>query len=193
MSEETTSAPVEQPENTSGVNGKEQKDFVAYESFQKALNEKKTAQSKLSEYEKELQTLREEKLQREGKTEELVDTYRKQILELNESMSKKEKTYAWNTLTGEIKREALKLGCVDPDKLIRLMDDEDLRSINVGEDFTIDKNSLTQVIEKNKKDNFFLFNSSNKIASAGVPSKTAPNAKEKTEQDIFEDYIKGLK
>lgn len=168
MKDENNQAPVEQTDQTSGENS--QQDQVKYETFQKLLNEKKNVQGKLSEYEAELQSLREEKLQREGNHEKLIEDLRKKNTELSTNLSKKDQSYAWNTLTSEIKREAMRAGCENPDKLIRLLDDEDLRSIEVGENFSIDKQSLSAVLEKAKRENSFLFKSSNKITANGNPS-----------------------
>ena len=168
MKDENNQAPVEQTDQASGENS--QQDQVKYETFQKLLNEKKNVQGKLSEYEAELQSLREEKLQREGNHEKLIEDLRKKNTELSTNLSKKDQSYAWNTLTSEIKREAMRAGCENPDKLIRLLDDEDLRSIEVGENFSIDKQSLSAVLEKAKRENSFLFKSSNKITANGNPS-----------------------
>lgn len=189
MSEESKS-PVEQDVNAGGKN--EVKDTVAYESFQKVLGEKKNAQAKLSQYEQELQTLREEKLQREGKNEELISTYKQKYEQVSKKYEETQKQYAWSTLTGEIKREALKHGCTDPDKLIRLMEDEDLRSIEVGDNFNIDKESLSSVIERSKKDNHFLFKSTTPVAANGRPvasvKKTEKRISDMSREELEELY-----
>jgi hypothetical protein len=188
-------APVEQSDATSGVSDKVN-DAVSYESYKKALNEKKNYQAKLSEYEQEVQRLREEKMSAEGKKDELLSTYQKKVQDLSEKLDKTTKHYAWNTLTGEIKREAMKHGCTDPDKLIRLMDDEDLRSIEIGENFTIDNKAIEQVIEKNKKDNFFLFKTAGKPIANGIPNtKPVDDSKEdlsKLSLDELKQRVKEL-
>ena len=53
------------------------------------------------------------------------------------------------------------------------MSDDDLRELsqNINEDFTIDQSALKNVIEKNKKENFFLFESSSKTTVNGNPNK----------------------
>lgn len=188
-------APVEQSDATSGVTDKAN-DAVSYESYKKALNEKKNYQAKLSEYEQEVQRLREEKMSAEGKKDELLSTYQKKVQDLSEKLDKTTKHYAWNTLTSEIKREAMKHGCTDPDKLIRLMDDEDLRSIEIGENFSIDNKAIESVIEKNKKDNFFLFKTGSKPIANGIPNtKPIDDSKEdlkKLSLDELKQKVKEL-
>ena len=179
--EKEQKSPVEQASDASGKD--EKKDFVAYESFQKAVSEKKNAQEKLSKYEQELQQLREEKLQREGKNEELIQTYKQRYEETNKRLEETNKKYAWSTLTGSIEREAIKHGCTDPKKLIRLMDDDDLRSIDVGENFKINGDSLERLIEKSKKDNHFLFKTTPPLAANGNPT-TKIEKKDKPLKDM---------
>lgn len=182
--------PVDQTDKASGDADK--KDSVSFDSFQKALKEKKAAQSKLTEYEKELEKLRVEKLEAEGKKDELISSYKKRLDELESKVKQKDQMYAWTTLTGEIKREAMKVGCKDPDKLIRLLSDDDLKSIEVGEDFRINNDSLKEVIEKSKKENYFLFESSTKQVANGVPSKKAPEEPQKELSKMSLDEIKEL-
>ena len=188
MSEEVQ-APVEQADKASGESV-EGKDSVSLASYQKVLKEKKSFQSRLSEYESKMQRLEEEKLQAEGKKEELLDNYKKRVQELESKLDKTSKSYAWNTLTGSIKTEAIKAGCKDPEKLIRLMDDEDLRAIEIGENFAINTESLKEIIEKNKKENYFLFETSQKQASVGNPSKRPPEEPKKSIKDMTLSELK---
>ena len=51
------------------------------------------------------------------------------------------------------------------------MSDDDLKSIEIGENFSIDNESLKNVIEKSKTDNYFLFKTSSKSVANGNPSK----------------------
>lgn len=182
------------PVDTAQASGENQQheDKVAYSSFQKVLNEKKTTQSKLSEVEKELAKYREKEMETQGKTQELIDGYRKRVDELESTLNKTKKTFAWNTVSNTIKAEAAKLGCQDPDKLIRLMDDQDLQALNVDENFNLDRETLSKVLEKNKKENYFLFKESAPKAAMGVPSNE-PKKVKKTQEDILNEYVKNIR
>lgn len=180
--------PVEQPSTPVAT---EENNHVAYESFQKVLNEKKAAQIKAEQTQSELQKLRDEKLEREGKQSELIEQYRKQISELEGNLTKTKQSYGWNTVKSELSRIAQLEGCTNPDKLIKLMSDDDLNAIEVGENFAIDTESVKKVIERNKKDNHFLFKTTQ---SAVVNSN--PNNKISTkerEEDISKLSIDELK
>lgn len=184
-------APVEQSENTGGDSDKS-KDSVSYESYQKALKEKKTFQSKATEYETLIEQLRQEKAMAEGNKDEVINTLKKQTEELKAKLDKTTKTYAWSTLTGEVKREAMRHGCKDPEKLIRLMSDDDLRSIEIGENFSISGDSLKELIEKNKKENHFLFESSSKQAAQGTPGKQPPVEPKKQLKDMTVEELRSM-
>lgn len=187
MSEEVN-APAGQTDDASGKSEKTS-ESVAYDTYRKSVNAEKNAKARAAELESELLKIRQEKDLAEGNKDKVIDDLRKRYESLEGEFKKTKTTYAWSTLTGEIKREAIRNGCKDPDKFIRLMDDEDLRAIEVGEDFSISKDSLEKVITKGKKDNFFLFEGGNKIAANGTPSTRAP-VEEKNLKDLSLDELK---
>lgn len=195
MVEENQNAPVGQSEETSG-NSEKKADSVAYESYMKALNEKKNAQAKLSEYEQELQKLREEKLEREGKIEELNTQYRSERDQYKSELEKTKQQYAWNSLTNSIKAEASKHGCLDTDLLIKAIEDDDLKRINVGEDFSIDMDSLSSVIADTKKKRPMLFKNTSVPVANGTPNtkpKPKNNLKDMSLDELREAYKNSYK
>lgn len=186
--EEQQQAPVEQPANASGE--AEKKDHVSFDSYQKLLREKKNFQAKYSELEGQIATLRQEKDLAEGNKDKVIEELRKQNQSLKSEYESTKKTYAWSVLTGEIKREAIKNGCKDPEKLLRLMSDDDLRSLEIGDNFDINPASLKDLIEKNKKENHFLFESSSKSVAPGQVGVKAPIKEEKKLKDMTLEELK---
>jgi hypothetical protein len=189
---ESTQAPAEQTVDASGKTEKPS-ETVAYDTYRKSVNAEKNAKARAAELEAELQKIKQEKDLADGNKDKVISELMKKAETLENEFKKTKSTYAWSALTGEIKRTAAKHGCKDPEKLIKLMDDEDFNSIEVGEDFSIKQETLENVINKSKKENHFLFDSSNKIAAPGKPGTAAPNRVEKTEAQLFDEYIKGLK
>lgn len=186
---EQDQAPVEQADSASGESAKA-KDSVSFESHQKLLKEKKSLLSKYSELESMVASLRQEKDIAEGNKDKVIEELKKQNQQIKSEFEKTKQTYTWSTLTSEIKREAAKNGCKDPDKLLRLMSDDDLRSLEIGEDFSIDSGSLKELIEKNRKENHFLFESSPKQAAPGTPGKKPPIEPEKSIKELSLDELK---
>jgi hypothetical protein len=188
---EQDQAPVGQEDSASGESAKT-KDSVSYDSYQKLLKEKKSVLSKYSELENQVAQLRQEKDMAEGNKDKVIEELKKQNQQIKSEYEKTKQTYTWSTLTGEIKREAMKHGCKDPDKLLRLMSDDDLRSLEIGEDFSINSDGLKEIMEKNKKENHFLFESSPKAAAVGVPGKKAPVEPDKNIKDMTIDELRSL-
>lgn len=182
--------PVEQTEKASGeaVNGKQ--DHVAYSSYMKALHEKKLAQEKLSDYEARLQELEEQKLSAEGKKDELIDTYKSQLDDYKNKLQATHRDFAWRTLQKEFDKEASRQNCINSQKLLKLIDKDDLATIEIGEDFSVNTESLVSIIEKSKKENPFLFDPNNvKAAAIGTPQI---KPKENKDNDIKKLSMKEL-
>lgn len=197
--EEVTQAPVEQSAKARGE-AVILKDSVSIESHQKLLREKKTFQAKAqelestkSQLEQRLAELEQEKDLASGNKDKVIDEQKKKIDALSSEFEKTKQTYVYKTITSEIKREALRYGCKDPEKLLRLIADEDMRGLEITDDYSISKESLSSLMEKVKKEEYFLFDSSNKAVAAGLPGKKMLDGKPKTDKEIFEAYIKTLK
>ena len=188
--ETNENSPVEKPEETSGSEGKRE-DLIPYSTHQKLLKEKKNAQSRIEQYEQELKRLKDEKLASEGNKDQLLENYKKELDEIKDQLSNKEKTFAWKTITSSIKEEALKNGCTNPDKLVRLLEDKDLKALEVGEDYSIEPQSLKQLIEKSKSENDFLFKKTVAVADS-TPNTQTPQTKPKSEKELFESYIDSI-
>ena len=170
--EETKKDPVDQTQQASGDETSKEKDFVKHESYLKVLNEKKAKQAEAEKLASELKEFKQEKMKRDGKQSELLTTYEKEIAELKGKLQNTNKNYAWSTVTGAIKSAAKLAGCTDSEKLIRLMSDEDLKDLStqLDDSFQVPKETLGKLIEKNKKENHFLFKSTEKKTAKGNPA-----------------------
>jgi hypothetical protein len=141
------------------------KDSVAYETYQKVLSEKKKRDSELDSVTKELQKLKEEKLNADGKKDELLTEYKKKYDDLDGKFKGAVGKFAMKTLTDSVEKEALKSGCLNAKALVKLIE---LSDIEVNEDFEVDQDALKKAIENVKTENPFMF------------SKSAPQFKDVT-------------
>jgi hypothetical protein len=197
MEDVNEKTPVEQPEQTSGKPEQttEKENQVAYETYQKVLKEAKAAKERAKradELEAQLRQREEEELEKKGNYEELLARAREEANKFKDELKAHQQKYAWKTLTSKIELKAKEMGCKDPTKLIRLMDDSDLKSIQIGEDLSIDSESLESVLEKAKKENDFLFGDSAKKFVNGTPTQT-PKQAAKSHEEIYSNYIETLK
>jgi hypothetical protein len=130
------------------------KDVVQYDSYKKVLGEKKKLDEKLSAYEKELATLRDEKLSAEGKTAELLETTKKRLVETEGKYKKAVGSFAYTLVSSKVEAEAVKLGCNNINDLLAL---SDLSEIEVDDDFKVNVDQVKALVEKQRKERAYLF------------------------------------
>lgn len=150
-----------QPEaQASGSEGDKQhstsgSDSVKYDTYKKLLGEKKAADQRLKSLEEKLNTLEVEKMSAEGNKDELIQKLQDQVRGLQDSLKQKDQAYAFTTLGSQVKTEAAKMGCQDPDSLVKLMD---LSGIPVDPDsYTGDVDNIRMMLEDQKKARPFFF------------------------------------
>jgi hypothetical protein len=109
------------------------------------LDEMTQLKEKLAKYE-------EEKLLKDQDREKVISTLQKEVNKYKSESMKTKSQFAYKEVTNQIKTEALKQGCINPEKLIKLLPEEDLKTLTVDEQFNIDQDALKNIIEKAKKD-----------------------------------------
>jgi len=130
-------------------------DSVKYDTYKKVLGEKKAADQRMRELEDKLNSFEVEKMQAEGNSIELIKKLQADLTLTRESLKKKDQAYAFATLGSQVKTEAAKMGCQDPDSLIKLMD---LQGIPVDPDtFRGDTDNIRMMLESEKKSRPFFF------------------------------------
>lgn len=191
--EEVKTDPVGQTQEAGGTEENQQtqiEDVVKYESYKKVLSEAKVAKKELKQLKAELEAKRQAELEAKGNYQEVIDTLKRQKEELETKYKTTVEKSQWEKVTGSIKSEALKAGCLNPDKLIRLLDKNDFETLR-AEDGEIRAESLNQLMEKVKRENDFLFKKASVQVNDATPASGVPRM-EKTENELFEDYIKNL-
>ena len=154
-------------DETSGQVGKNQ---VSYDSYQKALTEKKNAQAKMAELENKLKEFEQDKLQAQGKKDELIQSLQKQLKETTTDFSKTKANYAMKAVTAQVEKRAAEMGCVDSDLLTKAMNLESLKVSVVDDDFNVDGESLTTQLEMVRKSKPYLFKQAGPQIKDGVPN-----------------------
>ncbi len=139
------------------VEQNQQKDTVAYESYKKLLGEKKRRDAQLRDAMSKLEALEQADMESKGKQTELIDSLRKQLSEQQQREKEKDQRNAWNSVKSQITQAALENGCTAPSKLIKLLDKADLDTLQVDDDYSVNRDDLTRLMEKAKKDNEFIF------------------------------------
>lgn len=159
---------------------KPKQDVVSHDTYKKVLDEKKAMQARLQAFEAK----EKEELAKSGKFQELYEAEKAAREKLEKEAREERAVFAYTSVASQVKSEALKLGCMRPDALERLLDLDEL-SGKVGKNFVVDQDALKAFVEKAAKDHDYLF----KKEAAGF--RDAPPSKEKPEGKLtYEDWLK---
>lgn len=166
-------------------------DKVAYETYKKTLSEVKRERAEKRELLEKLQAIELEKQQANGDKDKVIETLRTKLNEVTTEAKKIEKNYVWNTIQGQIKNEAISQGCVNPDKLIKLMSKDDLSSVEIDDHFNVNRDDLTRLMDEAKKQHsdIGLFKSK-KSEVHDVTSHNIPKTPVKSKDELSKDEIK---
>lgn len=130
---------------------KDKHDGIAYDSYQKAVSQKKAAQQRIAELEAKLTTVEQGKMQAEGKKDELIAALRKQTQELESKYKQSQSSYTWNVVGAQIKAELAARGVSNPDKALtyaKAVHKDDLGAIEVDSDFSVNKADMQRFVDK---------------------------------------------
>lgn len=135
----------------------QESDSVAYSTYRKVVGKSKKVMSENEELRNQLQGIEQNKMQADGRKDELIKALRDELNGVKEVSQKDKQSYAWNIFSENIKTEAAKRGCLNPSKLIKLLDKEDLGSVEVDDNYRVNGDDLTRLMDKAMKENEFLF------------------------------------
>lgn len=193
MTEENKDPVGTQPEVASGTPEKKEKEVVAYDSYRKAVSEKKSYQDRAAAAEAKLKEYEQQELQAKGKYEELVSSLKEENSRLKNDLTNERKSYYWSKVENAVKTKAVEAGCVNPDKLLRLVDENSLKALEVDDKWNVSDKDLEFLIAEAKKENDFLFKKKSANVVDGVPVDTPNVARQKpvkklTNEELREQY-----
>lgn len=172
-------------------------DKVAYETYKKVLGEKKKMQSEFLSMQEKLKAIELEKQQAEGNKDDVINSLRTQLNEEKSQKQEIKKNFVWNTIQGQIKNEAISQGCVNPDKLIKLMSKDDLASVEIDDSFNVNKEDLTRLMDDAKKQHadIGLFKAKRSevhdVTNHNIP-KTPVKSKEQLSKDEIKQQLRNM-
>jgi hypothetical protein len=142
---------------------------------QRLLGEKKKEQEKRRELESRLTALEQEKLEAEGNKEELIKALKAQVGEVTRKYNQATVNYAEKLVSAQITQKAKDFGCIDTELLTKAID---INELEVGEDFSVDSQTLeSQLLEIRKKKPYLFKNDAPKFRDGAPASKGAAGQK----------------
>jgi seryl-tRNA synthetase len=161
--------------STSGANGNGSaatiKDPTAYESKQRELlAEVKKERDARKILETRMLELDQQKMQAEGKKDEVISQLNKQITDLRDAEKKKTSKYAFKVVKEKVAAKASSLGAIDTETLLKIVDLNALQVSVVDDDFEVDEDSITNTLETLRKEKPFLFKQAGPTIKDGTPN-----------------------
>jgi small-conductance mechanosensitive channel len=142
---------------------------------QRLLAEKKKEQERRKELEAKLTVVETERLEAEGKKDELIKALKTQVAETAKKLNSATATYAQRLVEAQVSQKAKEFGCIDTELLTKALD---INSLEVSEDFTIDSSSLEAQLNDIRKTKPYLFkNDAPKFRDGAPASKGATGQK----------------
>ena len=176
----------------SGASEKKDQDMVAYQTYQKVLQEKKARDERLAEYEAKLKQYEQSDLERKGQYDSLISQLKEENNKLKQTVSERDRAYIMSKVNSAIATKALEAGCRNTDKLLRLIDKEKIESLEVDENYNVDMRSVEFLINEAKQENDFLFKNSRVNVTDANPVDRPVVAPEKQVKDMTMEEIKNL-
>lgn len=149
-------------------------DKVAYETYKRTLSEAKKYKSQYSEMQSKLEQYEREKLQAEGKKDEVIQKLMKEKEELYSNLTKTKQEFAYNQIRTQVELKAKEMGCVDTDALTKLVDFDGL---DVLDGYKVSPQSLEMVLTKAKQEKSYLFSRPAPTIRDGAPNNSVSNGK----------------
>jgi hypothetical protein len=151
------------------------------------LSKLKETGDKMKEMEKQLYSLKSDKLTAEGKKDELIETLKEQL----DGEKKRNQEVTWKAVSRQIGMEAAKRGCKNVDTLMKVVDFKGA-SIDM-ENFTVANDDINLILDKAMKDHDYLFDKGMKGPKDAGPGKsveTKTNLKDLKTSDLIDLYKK---
>jgi len=142
------------------------KDSVSYDSHRKLLGEKKKFQAELQEKSERLEKLEQERMEAEGKKDELIQMYKRKLEETEGKLKSAVGNFATHSVSSKFTEEALKQGCIDTELLLAITD---VKSFDYDDNFNPDAEQIRMMVEDYKKNKPHLFQKAVPNIKDGIP------------------------
>lgn len=157
------------------VNAETKSDNIpSYEWHRRVLGENKKYKSQLTDAQERLKAYEQKEMEAQGKHQDLITALREENQKLKAGIDERDQVYTWSKRSEALRHVATQQGCVKPDHLLRLMDQEILNQIEVDDNYNPVTEDVNRVVEsfKGNPDYQYLFR-----AKAHTVDTVSPTAK----------------
>ena len=150
----------------------------SYEWHRRVLGENKKYKSQLTDAQDRLKVYEQKEMEAQGKHQDLISALREENQKLKAGIDERDQVYTWSKRSEALRHVATQQGCVKPEHLLRLMDQDVLNQIEVDDNYNPVTEDVNRVVEsfKGNPDYQYLFRA--KAHSVDTVSPTAKIEKE---------------
>ena len=154
----------------------------SYEWHRRVLGENKKYKSQLNEAQEQLKTYEQKEMEAKGQHQDLINALRQENQKLKAGIDERDQVYQWSKRSEALRSALRSNGCVKPDHLLRLMDEEVLNQIQVDDQYNPVQEDVNRVVEafRGDSDYAYLFrgqtHSVNTVNPQAKIEKDAPRA-----------------
>lgn len=179
-------------ESTATEQQPQRDDKVAYDTYRRVVGKSKKVMAENDELKQRLNLIEQDKMAADGKKDDVIKSLREELGQTRSQLDSQKQNYAWNIFSSNIKAEAAKRGCKDPDKLLKLLDKEDLGSVEVDDNYTVNRDDLSRLMDKAIRENDFLFGKPAVKVNDVTPSNEKPETGKTLESMSVDEKLLAL-
>ena len=176
VSDQTASETVKEDVSTDSKSD----NIPSYEWHRRVLSDAKKSKSQLKEAQEVIKAYEQREMEAQGKHQDLIAALRDENSKLKAGIDERDQVYMWSKRSEALRHAASQQGCVKPDHLLRLMDEDVLNPIEVDDHYNPVYEDVNRVVEgfKGNPDYAYLFrgqtHSVNTVTPASKVEKDAP-------------------
>lgn len=158
------------------------------------LTELKSERDKRKSFEDRLSQIEQEKLESQGKYQDINKQLKERMAQVEKEKESAIKRFKLNAIESAITTKALEVGCKKPKAVLKLLEDQDKALIEVDDSYQVDGTTLSPILDRMKEEYPEFFEKTSPSVKDVTPSREPipTNEKEKTEEEILEDYLKDI-
>lgn len=170
-------------------------DTVDYNNYRRQVSKVKNLQTELENERLQRQQLEQQKLEAEGKKDELISSLKSEINSWKSKAQSAVTNFAKMKVHETMVNEAAKLGCQDPELLVRAYG-SDIDAIDFDESFNPDRDQIKMTLERIRSERPFLFSKpapnigKHQIKPAGAKTNVAKKISELNDDELMKAWQK---
>ena len=172
-------------------NNQATKDFVAYDTYNRAVGDIKKHKDRASQLEQELHDLRQKDLERDGNLQKMLEAEKERRIKAEANLSKVAERYSYEKVSSAVQAKASEAGAKNVNLLMRAYE-KDIKSLDFGDDFSPNEDQLSGLVDLMKKESPELFGKSAPKIKDGQTNVNTATKTEDLSSKSTEDIRKEL-